>query len=389
MGTQRRGIADLGGLLLAFALASSPARAQPSPAPSELVIPGLPALPELPTLSPWDTVFTFQSSAGYKDNVALSATRPSGSAFLRNVGEAIVLRLPVDGWEFNAFVSGEDTRYLDSRVVDMEQGALAHAQLKKTWAESWSAALAGQHVYQNQVVDLSTSLATPTVLRVESHTTSARLAVRRTLTERAWLELEPTVARQNFSGPLDDFWESGGKLSLGRGYGHRSEVVLSGEASHRPFDQRSQFTRAGTAIPGTELAFVQHREQLTWKHHWDEARHWRTTTKLGHEASLDNGTGYFDFRRWHVSQQWRWAAAPWEVAVTGRFAASTYPHQPVAAGAARAIDRTDFLLALHVERALGKRVRWFLDHDFERVLSNQPATGYAVNKVHTGFSVEF
>ena len=357
--------------------------AQQAPAPPDLSIPGL------PTLSLWDAVFTLQSSAGYKDNVALSATRPSGSPFVRNQAEAIVFRLPLDGLEFNAFLSGEDTRFLASDVVDKEQNALAYAQLKKTWSEAWSTSLTGQYIYQNQVVDLSTSLATPTVLAVESHTYAARFAVRRKFAERWWWELEPTLTRQDFNSPLDDYWEGGPKLSVGREYGRKSEVSVSYELSHRPYDHREQFNRAAAAIPGSELAFTQHRAQLVWKHHWDEARHWRTTAKLGYESSHDNGPGYYDFRKWQVSQQVRWSAAPWDVSITGRFADYNYPRQPVALGDPRAIKRTDFNLNLHAERSLTKRVKWFLDFDYERSLANQPATGYAVNLIHSGLSVEF
>lgn len=365
------------------------AAAQQAPLPPELPIPGLPALPDLPTLSPWDVVFTLQSSAGYKDNVSLSATRPSGSPFVRNQAEVIAFRLPLDGLEFNAFLSGEDTRFLASDAVDKEQNALAFAQLKKAWSEQWSTSLSGQYIYLNQVVDLSASLATPTVLAVESHTYSARFAMRRKFAGRWWLELEPSLTRQDFNSPLDDYWEGGSKLSVGREYGHRSEAFLSYELSHRPYDHREQFSRAAAALPGSELAFTQHRAQLVWKHHWDAQRHWRTTAKLGYESSHDNGPGYYDFRKWQVSQQLRWTAAPWEVSFTGRFANYDFPRQPVAPGDPRSIARTDFNLNLHVERALTKRVKWFLDYDFERSLANQPATGYAVNLVHSGFNVEF
>jgi len=389
MGKTRLGTTDTGWSAIALLLFVPLAAAQPAPTPPDLSLPGLPALPDLPTLSPWDTVFTLQSSVGYKDNIALSAVRPSGSPFVRNQLEAIVFRLPVDGWEFNAFLSGEDTRFLASEVVDVERNALAHAQLKRTWSEQWSSSLSGQYIYQNQVVDLSTSLATPTVLAVESHTWSARFAVRRKFGEHWWWELEPTLTRQDFNSPLDDYWEGGPKFSVGREYGHRSEAAASYELNHRPYDHREQFNRAAAALPGSELAFTQHRAQLTWKHHWDERRHWRTTAKLGYESSQDNGPGYYDFRKWQVSQQVRWSAVPWEVSLTGRFADYNYPRQPIALGDPRGIERTDFNLNLHVERALTKRVKWFLDYDFERSLANQPATGYAVNLVHSGLSVEF
>lgn len=383
MGTTRLSKPDrwLAGLALLCFVPLLPA--QPVPPPLDL------SLPDLPTLSPWDTVFTLQSSAGYKDNVSLSAVRPTGSAFVRNQLEAMVFRLPLDGWEFNAFVSGEDTRFLTSEVVDREQNALAHAQLKRTWSEQWSSRLSGQYFYQNQVVDLSTSLATPTVLAVQSHTYSTHFAVRRMFAERWWWELEPTLTRQDFNSPLDDYWEGGPKLSLGRTYGQRSEATVSYELNHRPYDHREQSTRAAAAIPGSALAFTQHRAQLTWKHHWDEPRRWRTTAKLSYESSHDNGPGYYDFRKWQVSQQVRWTAPPWEVSFTGRFADYQYPHQPVAPGSPRAIERMDFSLNLRLERTFTKRLKWFLDYDFERSLANQPATGYAVNFVHSGVSWDF
>lgn len=365
------------------------AAAQQSPSAPDISIPEFSALPGLPTLSPWGAVFTLQSSAGYKDNVSLSAVRPSGSPLVRNQAEVIGWRLPLDGLEFNAFLSGEDTRYLSSDAVDKEQNALAFAQVKKNWGGPWSTSLAGQYIYQNQVMDLSTSLATPTVLAVESHTYSARMAVRRKFADSWWWELEPALTRQDFNSPLGDYWEGGPKFSVGREYGRRSEAAVSYELNYRPYDHREQFNRAAAAIPGSELAFTQHRAQLVWKHHWDEQRRWRTNTKLSYESSHDNGPGYYDFRKWQVSGQVRRAAAPWEVSLTGRLADYNYPHQPVAPGDPRSIRRTDLNLNVRVERVLTKRVKGFLEYDFERSLANQATTGYTVNLVHTGLNVEF
>lgn len=349
----------------------------------------LPGLPVLPAISLWDTVFTFQSSAGYKDNVALSAIRPSGSGFVRNQAEAMVFRLPTDGLEFNAFLSGEDTRFLASDVVDKEQGALAYAQLKHSASELWVTSLSGQYIYQDQVVDLTTSLATPTVLAVQSHTYATRFALRRNFAERWWWELEPTLSRQDFNSPLDDYWEGGSRFGIGRVYGDRSEISVSFELSHRPYDHREQLTSAGAAIAGTGLAFTQQRVQLAWKHHWGAQRQWRTATKLGYESSDDNGSGYYDFRKWQASQQLRWTAAPWAVSLAGRLAHFHYPRQQVGPGDSRAIERVDFSLNLHAERALAKRVKWFLEFDFDRSLANQPTSGYAVKLFHSGLSIEF
>lgn len=349
----------------------------------------LPPAAELIAFSPWDTVFTFQSSAGWKDNVALSALRRESSPLLRQLAEVIVFRMPTDGLDFNAYVSAEDTRYLARTVVDKEQHLLAHAQLKRAWSAAWSTSLTGQYLYQNQVLDLSTSLATPTVLAVESHLYAARFGLRRALTERWWAELEPSFGRQDFNSPLDDYWEGGPRLAVGVATGGGAELTFGYELNHRVHDRREQLDRAGAALPGSELTFTQHRAQIMWKRDWDAARRWRTITRLGHDYSQDNGPGFFDFRAWRVSQQVRWVAAPWEVSVTGRFAAFHYPHQPVGLADPRSLERTTYAFNFRAERAMTQRVKWFVDYDFERLLSNQAATGYLVNLLHSGFTVEF
>lgn len=339
--------------------------------------------------SPWNTSFTFQTSAGWKDNVSLSAVRRESSPLLRHLAEFMVFRLPVDSLEFNAYVSAEDTRYLARTVVDKEQHLLAHAQLKRTWNAGWSTSLTGQYLYQNQVVDLSTSLATPTVLAVESHLYAVRFGLRRDFADRWWAELEPSLGRQDFHSPLDDYWEGGPRLTVGASTGQGGELTFSYELNHRVHDRREQLDRVGAALVGSELAFTQHRAQMAWKRDWDALRRWRTITRLGHDFSQDNGPGFFDFRAWRVSQQVRWLAAPWEVSLTGRFAAFDYPHQPVGPADPRSLERTTYAFNFRAERVVTKWLKWFVDCDFERLLSNQAATGYLVKVLHSGFTVEF
>jgi hypothetical protein len=178
MGDARHGATRAWRLALVLAGLNAPAAVAQTGLPPEFSPDAVPAVPGLPEFSPWDAVFTLQSGAGWKDNVALSSLRREGSPLLRQLAEAIVFRVPVDGLEFNAYVSAEDTRYLARTVVDKEQHLLAHAQVKRAWGADWSTSLTGQYLYQNQVVDLSTSLATPTVLAVEGHSYAARVAVR-------------------------------------------------------------------------------------------------------------------------------------------------------------------------------------------------------------------
>lgn len=390
MGILKRGGVHGQQAVLALLLLGVPgALAQPAtPTASDLDL-GLPLLPDVPMLRPWQTVFTWEPSAGYKDNVALSAVRPSGSAMVRNLAEVIFWRVPANGWEMHAYLSGEDIRYLSSPVVDKEQTALGVLQVNRTLSAEWSAGLTGQYLYQNRVLDLTTSLATPTVLTVEGHGYSARGAFRRKLGDEWTWGLEPTVTRQDFGGPLDDYWEGGAKLSLSRAYGWKSEATVSHELNQRLHDRREQASLAGFSVPGSELGFRQHRVQLQWKHHWDEPRRWRTTAKISHEWSHDNGSGYFDSRRWQAGAEARFANSQWEIRLTSRVSGTVFPHQPVSPTEPRAARRTDVTLNLRVEKPITQSLRWFADWDLERSMSNRPATGYAVNLTQSGLMLEF
>lgn len=350
---------------------------------------GIPPMPDLPSLSLWQTVVTWEASAGYKDNVALSGVRPSGSPLVRNLAELLVWRLPGEGWEFQTFLTGEDVRYLSSTVVDKEQTTLGVVQVNRVWSDEWTTGLTGQYLYQNRVLDLTTSLATPTVLLVQGHTYTGRGSVRRKFGQGWTWGVEPAITRQDFGGPLDDYWETGFKFSLGRESGRKSETSLNYELTHRNHDRREQATVTGVAIPGSELHLLQHRVQLQWKCSWDELRHWRTSAKLAHELSQDNGSGYFDSRRWQAGVEGRFANAVWDLRLTSRIAHTVFPHQPAIFGQPQPAERTDFGINLRAERVLTKSLRWFAEWDFERSLANRPATGYGVNLTQSGLILEF
>ena len=350
---------------------------------------GVPPLPDLPNFSRWQTVLTWEASAGYKDNVALSGVRPSGSPLVRNLAELLVWRLPGEGWEFQTFLTGEEVCYLASPVVDQEQTILGMMQVNRIWSEEWTTGLTGQYLYQNRVLDLTTSLATPTVLLVQGHAYTGRGSVRRKFGQGWAWGVEPAITRQDFGGPLDDYWEAGFKAFLHRESGRKAETGLHYELTHRSHDRRAQATATGVAIPGTELHLLQHRLQLQWKRSWDELQHWRTSARLAHELSQDNGSGFFDSRRWQASGEGLFANGVWELRLTSRIAHTVFPRQPASPGEPQPAERTDLGLNVRAERGLTKSLRWFAEWDYEHSLANRTGTGYQVNQTQTGLILEF
>ena len=63
-------------------------------------------------VSLWDESFTVRSGAGYDDNVLLDDTRVRGCFLLSTTAltAAMVFRLPIDNWDIDFFVTGDDYR---------------------------------------------------------------------------------------------------------------------------------------------------------------------------------------------------------------------------------------------------------------------------------------
>jgi hypothetical protein len=364
-----------------------------NPMPGQEVEPALKELElpkfELPKLPLWDRFFNFHAGAGYKDNVLLSKLNHRPSGFASSGLEATLWRLPVDGLEFFLFASADDVRYWRNDPVDKEQTGVGTAQVKKELAHGWQVSLTAQYIYQDQVLDLSASEANFASVRVVTHGYTGRPAVRKALGAKSWLEFELSATRQDFDSPLDDYWEAGPKLTLTREYGHKSNLSLSFELNERFYDHREQFDTVGVAIRGSGLEYQQDKAQLSWRHHWDKARRWRTTTRLAYEFNRDNGPGYFDYAKFSCSEQIRYQTPGWEIRLQGRVSKYNYAVQTASATDFNHRQRTDVNLNVRAERALAKQLHLFAEYDYDRSLSNQSISRYVVNTASSGLSWDF
>ena len=342
-------------------------------------------LPEIPL---WNHTGSVRGGFGFKDNVTLSSLSVQESAFLLTGAEFTLWRMPVNGLEFLVLLSGDDTRYF-SGDVDKEQTGIAVAQLKKTFNDRWQAGLLGQYIYQDQVLDSSTVEQGVGSTRVQGHSYGVRPSVRHDWQRRWWSEVELNLNRQEFAGALDSYWEGGCKLTLGRSYGHKSDVSFHWLSNRRDYDSREQLDVTGAAIPGEALVFTQHKFQWQWRHHFDEKRHWLSTSRFGYELNQGNGSGYFDFHKYSFSQQVRYRAEPWEIRGQIRFAHFDYPIQPASATDPTPRARDEMTFNLRLERALGRAFRLFTELEHERSRSNQAVEQYQVNTVSAGVIWEF
>ncbi|MCU0783236.1 MAG: hypothetical protein MUF81_04150 [Verrucomicrobia bacterium] len=334
----------------------------------------------------WDTSARVTTGLGYRDNILRSSISSESSGFFLSSADATFIRLSESGAHFTLFLLGEDTRYFDAPSVDYEQLFSGTAQFATPLGQLDELGAEANYLYQHQILDVSETEVDQRRVLVDGHSFTLRPHWKHTL-GRGWaVQLAGTALRQLYGGDLDDYWEAGGRLSVIRSYGHRSELSFGYQSRHLLYDSREQFDSFGVMVPDTSLVYWQQEAGGQWRHHWDKARHWRTTSKLNYMFNRDNGSGYFDYDRVLFSQQLRWAANGWDLKANARFGWYFYETQQI--GNERR-ERSYAALDLRVERRLGKH--WLLYTVVEREWnrSNDPLDEYNDWMAGGGVGVEF
>jgi hypothetical protein len=352
----------------------------------ELDLPNL----DLPILLPkWEHDLSLRTGAGYRDNVALASQSPQESAFIATGLEMIFLRLPENNTQFSLYLSADDLRYLSSGPVDKEQTAFAQALVKTDFGSGWQASLAAEYVYQDQVVDVSATEAGLTTIPVLGHTAIVRAGLRRGFANNCWMMVELPVQRQFFHEPLDDYLEYGPRFTLGKTYGHQSELSVRYEISRRRYDHEPLRDTKGLAVPDSHRESTQQDARVTWKHYWDTQRRWRATTKLAVRHSEDNGSGYFDYTKLQAGEQILFRTEAWEISAEAKLAHYNYPIQTVSATDLAKRRSTEWGLNFRCERRLSRFLKIFAEYDRAETISNLALEQYVVNTVKGGLNWTF
>jgi hypothetical protein len=350
-----------------------------------------PPLLDLPDLKIrlWHGEVQVRGAMGYKDNVTLSSTDPQGSAFWQSGIEALAFRLPSGGWQFSAFLDATDLRYFDSPSVDNEQQLVAVMEAARDLGCDWRSALGFSYLYQNQVFDLSATYTNAsTIGQIVGHTLTPRWTVRKEL-KPFWVEAEFSATRQMLKAPLDSYWQFSPRLAIGRNVARRSELSLAYQWSWLDYDSREQVDSTGHSLTNTSLALQTHLAELGWTQTWDEKQRWRTTTRAGYEVVLDNGSGFFNYCNYRLTQELRYRQDKWEAKARVRFSHYDYRTQPLSATDPARRRKTLVVAGLSAERQLAKHLKCFASYTWERSLSNLSFDDYQANVVTGGFAATF
>lgn len=324
-------------------------------------------------LAVWDVTGQALVAIGYRDNVLRSSVAIENSGFIQSSLDASLMRLSTSGSLFMFYLLGEDTRYFDAPSVNYEQFFSGTAHYSVPIGSRNEAGLEANYLYQHQILDVSETEVFLRRVLVLGHGAGVRPHWKHSFNETWDVQLEGAAFRQIYETELDDYWEADGKLNLTYNYGNRSEASISYQLLHRFYDTREQFDESGMAVANTSLDYRQNEVSGQWRHNWDAARHWRTTSRVGYMLNRDNGSGYFDYERLLLRQQIRWGNSLWNIKANARFGWYLYKLQEFENDR---LERSYVSLDLRVERRLGEH--WMLHAVVEREwnMSNDPLDEY-------------
>jgi hypothetical protein len=341
------------------------------------------------TVSLWNYSAEVRGAFGYKDNLLLSHSDPQGSSFWMSTAEVMLFRLPTQGWQFNFFAEASDVRYFNSASVHDEQVALAIAQLSKEFSSGWKSTVGLNYMYQNQVCDFSTTYTDQgSVGQILGHSVTPRWNLRKNIGP-LWMECELSGTRQWLDEPLDTYWQFGPRASVGYKWERGTEMVFSYQYARLDYDNREQVNSAGATIPNTLLALNIYLTELSLTHLWDAQGRWRTITSLGYGASIDNGSGFYDYTEYRLSQQLRYHQDKWEITARARLGWYDYTTQTVSATDTDLRHKTAVNLMVRLERMLAKHLKAHVAYTWDCSISNLNFDDYQANVVMGGLALVF
>jgi hypothetical protein len=338
----------------------------------------------------WDEQISLSSGLGYNNNVLLSAFNPQGSAFFDNGLDLMVLRMPLDGWQVVGAITGDDIRYWRNVGTSREDSFIASLRVERELPDGWQAGLEARGLYEDQVLDVTTSLGVPATELVEGYGITGIPSLRKDLPAGLWLKFEVPVTRWYFDAPLDDYWEFGPVGTVGCNFGKRADVTLSYGASYQPHDEWVALDEYGRPLPQL-LEIFQRRTELAWHQYWDSRERWRSSTRLIYASNKDNGGGWFNYNQYEAVEDLRWQTTDWEITGSAQLAYEDYPVQTIGPHNPQTLYRNLLDSSIEVERRLFKGLKGYAKLEYQRVISNEAlnAGNYNGTTVSGGLRWEF
>jgi hypothetical protein len=338
----------------------------------------------------WDEQVTLSAGLGYKDNVLLSPFNPRPSPFFLSGLDLAVLRLPLDGWQIEGSIVGDDIRYWHTVNTNSEDLFIGNLRVRRELPGGWLAGLEFRGIFEKQVLDVSTLVGSPTTALVEGDGLSLRPSLRKNLPLGLWVQVEMAATHWYLQAPLDAYWEYGPVETLGCDFGKSADVTLSYAATHQSHSEWVALDAYGRPLP-QHLEITQQRVELAWRQTWDASGRLHSSTRLVFAYDEDNGGGYFDDYQYQAIEDIRWLTDNWQIKGSAQLVDEIYPIQGVGVLNGENLTRCLADLSLEVERRIYKSFKGYGKMEYQQAQSNYTgnAGDYIARTVTFGLRWEF
>lgn len=359
----RHACRSLAPLLVAVALAT-PLRAQTVP-------PAVAA--QVQRVSPWDITTTLRASAGWRNNVTISAFHPIDRAFWRAEAEAFALRPIGQHAQFLSLFSGDTLRYFSPPPgVSGEQQWVGHLEGRWTPRPVLRASLKADGFLQTTFIDPSqTEGAQEPPLRVRIRGAYATFTPRVTLPWGFIVEPSVQVKRISYVGYNGDYRELRPGIRLEWKQGEHFALSAAWYDHLRHYDELTQSTAGNRALRGWLLSLHQREGEVKATTAFDAHGAWTVAASAGRLENRDRAFGYLDYNQDRAQLEVNWSHRGWRATASGDARRLDYLVQQVGTGVSRPARVTDaYELSARLERDLNATWTAFIENRWERNRSN-------------------
>ncbi len=338
----------------------------------------------------WERDINLRVSTGYSDNVLLASIFEQGSAFIGAEVELFTWRKPKkDKANMHFYLDAQQIHYFDVEGIDNEYLIVSQGQLSKRLNDRMTVGGSLQANYIDQVYDISASSfeLDTTTLKVGEIKFTPFFKIKNPNGYFSGVDFD--LRRDFFEDTTFDFTEPSIEFHAGKRFKHGSIIRFNYAFAHRFFDTRVKRDTNGFPLPGTILEWNGHTVDVRWLQFLNKDKTFHIQSKWGVKWNSDNGTGYYDYSLYKISESFMFEKNKWEIAGEIAYKYYDYDIQTVSFDnlEGRYLSQTNILMK--VERKINDKWEMFLEYNRERSRSNRLEDEYSANRVILGFDYLF
>lgn len=338
----------------------------------------------------WQTLLTISPALGYRDNVGLSSVAPEADSFGQMRVEGLVMRQPVNGWQWLGILDGQSRWYQDNPITEDEHFWFARGEGRWTPWEPLRFTGAVQGFWQDQVIDLTEGIGARTVADLQVAGGEASFGARLNLGGGFMIEATTKGTRLDYRGAAEDYEALKHKAELAWSRWESLTLAVGGSDATRDYDFRNETTKGGRLLEDTILGYAQATEYARVELEWSWAGDWEIEIEGSRFENRDEASGFYDYdrERWNASLGWEWGH--WTIRGEWEEQEVSYTLQTVGAGLTpEGRTQTDVNWRGEVRYWWGDHWEVFGEILVDRSLSNEVDASYRDRAVLIGAAFTF